>query len=218
MEKRFRYKKLLVSFLVAASFAVKAQTSVDPVVMTVAGKDVPLSEFVYIAGKTSEVNLSDSASLCSYLELFKKFKLKVAEAESFGIDTTRSFADELKGYREQLAKSYLKDSQIVSEHAIKSLELSYPEFKYLMQEYRDGILLFEVSNREVWNRASADKEGLQAFFEQHKAQYDAVTLEPVRGQVIADYQTWLDNQWTELLAKKYSIKVYWDVLKNVSKR
>ncbi|MBP7485870.1 MAG: hypothetical protein KA789_00325, partial [Parabacteroides sp.] len=147
MEKRFRYRKLLVSFLVAASFVVKAQTPVDPVVLTVAGKDVPLSEFVYIAGKNSEVNLSDSASLCSYLELFKKFKLKVAEAESLGIDTTQSFASELNGYREQLAKSYLKDTQVVSEDVIRSLELEYPDFKHLMQEYRDGILLFEVSNR-----------------------------------------------------------------------
>jgi len=216
MEKRFRYRKLLVSFLVAASFVVKAQTPVDPVVLTVAGKDVPLSEFVYIAGKNSEVNLSDSASLCSYLELFKKFKLKVTEAESLGIDTTQSFASELNGYREQLAKSYLKDTQVVSEDVIRSLELEYPDFKHLMQEYRDGILLFEVSNREVWNRSSEDKAGLQFFFDQHKAQYESNSLEMVRGQVIADYQIWLDNQWTERLSKKYPITVHWDVLKNVS--
>ena len=60
MEKRFHFRKLLVSLLVAASVVVKAQTSVDPTVMNVAGKDVPLSEFVYIAGKNSEVNLADS--------------------------------------------------------------------------------------------------------------------------------------------------------------
>ena len=43
MEKRFHFRKLLVSLLVAASVVVKAQTSVDPTVMNVAGKDVPLS-------------------------------------------------------------------------------------------------------------------------------------------------------------------------------
>lgn len=146
MEKRFHFRKLLVSLLVAASVVVKAQTSVDPTVMNVAGKDVPLSEFVYIAGKNSEVNLADSASLGTYLELFKKFKLKVAEAESLGMDTTQSFVNELKGYQEQLLKSYSKDSgEVLTPDKIRHIEQNYPEYKHLMQEYRDGILLLRLA-------------------------------------------------------------------------
>ncbi|HML70683.1 MAG TPA: hypothetical protein PKA78_04855 [Macellibacteroides fermentans] len=218
MEKRFHFRKLLVSLLVAASVVVKAQTSVDPTVMNVAGKDVPLSEFVYIAGKNSEVNLADSASLVTYLELFKKFKLKVAEAESLGMDTTQSFVNELKGYHEQLLKSYSKDSgEVLSPDKIRYIEQNYPEYKHLMQEYRDGILLFEVSDREVWSRASSDAAGLETFFEQTKQKYSSDNLDAVRGEVIADYQSWLDNQWTKRLADKYPIKVYWEVLKKLTK-
>ena len=33
----------------------------------------------------------------------------------------------------------------------------------------------------------------------------------------ADYQNWLDNQWTKRLTGKYPIKVYWDVLKKLTK-
>ena len=40
-----------------------------------------------------------------------------------------------------------------------------------MQEYRDGILLFEVSNREVWDKASNDTEGLEKFFTKDPAKY-----------------------------------------------
>jgi len=54
----------------------------------------------------------------------------------------------------------------------KFLEVKYPEFGHLMQEYRDGILLFEVSNKEVWDRASTDEAGLKAFFEKNKAKYN----------------------------------------------
>ena len=52
-----------------------------------------------------------------------------------------------------------------------NLEKLYPEFGHLMKEYRDGILLFEVSNKEVWEKAVADQAGLQAFFIQNKNNY-----------------------------------------------
>jgi peptidyl-prolyl cis-trans isomerase SurA len=53
----------------------------------------------------------------------------------------------------------------------ENLENKYPEFKNLMQEYRDGSLLFEVSNREVWDKASTDTTGLTKYFEANKAKY-----------------------------------------------
>lgn len=53
----------------------------------------------------------------------------------------------------------------------KQLENRYPEFRNLMNEYRDGILLFEVSNNEVWNKASTDISGLSEFFTQNKNNY-----------------------------------------------
>ena len=53
----------------------------------------------------------------------------------------------------------------------KSLESKHPEFKNLMQEYRDGILLFEVSNNEVWAKSSSDTLGLKNFFEENKTKY-----------------------------------------------
>ena len=51
------------------------------------------------------------------------------------------------------------------------LESKYPEFRNLMNEYRDGILLFDISNREVWEKASNDVAGLQKYFKAHKKQY-----------------------------------------------
>ena len=134
------------------------------------------------------------------------------------MDTTQSFVNELKGYQEQLLKSYSKDSgEVLTPDKIRYIEQNYPEYKHLMQEYRDGILLFEVSDREVWSRASSDAAGLETFFEQTKQKYTSDNLEAVRGEVIADYQSWLDNQWTRRLADKYPIKVYWEVLKKLTK-
>ena len=45
------------------------------------------------------------------------------------------------------------------------------DFSNLLKEYHDGILLYEVSNRKVWDKASADKEGLEKFFRTNAANY-----------------------------------------------
>jgi peptidyl-prolyl cis-trans isomerase SurA len=51
------------------------------------------------------------------------------------------------------------------------LDSLYPDFKNLMQEYRDGILLFELTDKKVWSKAVKDTSGLKAFYEQHKSNY-----------------------------------------------
>lgn len=51
------------------------------------------------------------------------------------------------------------------------LETKYPEFKALMQEYHDGILLYEIMTDKVWNRATRDTMGLKAFYEINKDKY-----------------------------------------------
>ncbi|GHU87929.1 peptidyl-prolyl cis-trans isomerase [Bacteroidia bacterium] len=53
----------------------------------------------------------------------------------------------------------------------RQLETKYPEFKNLMQEYRDGILLYNIMNSEVWEKANQDSAGLKVFFELHKTDY-----------------------------------------------
>jgi peptidyl-prolyl cis-trans isomerase SurA len=46
-----------------------------------------------------------------------------------------------------------------------------PEFKSLMQEYKDGIMLFELMDRNVWGKASKDTVGLKNFYETQKDKY-----------------------------------------------
>ncbi|MEZ5197394.1 MAG: peptidylprolyl isomerase [Bacteroidales bacterium] len=51
------------------------------------------------------------------------------------------------------------------------LEGKYPEFKAIMKEYRDGILLFELTNQKIWSFATKDTTGLKNYYEQHKDEF-----------------------------------------------
>ena len=80
----------------------------------------------------------------------------------------------------------------VKAYADAHLEEKYPELRNLVREYHDGILLFDVSLREVWDKANKDHEGLTAFFKANKKQY---TWDEPR------YKGWLIYAKTDLAAK-----------------
>ena len=101
--------KLLV-FAFTLFIGVSAFGQNDPVIMTINGKGITKSEFLQIYLKNNNDPKYDKQSLDEYMELFKKFKLKVAEAEALGYDTIPKLVKELNGYKKQLALPYLIDS------------------------------------------------------------------------------------------------------------
>jgi peptidyl-prolyl cis-trans isomerase SurA len=92
--------------------------------------------------------------------------------------TTNEFADYIEKRGSMVVT---KDSSVfinrlidirASDHLISYensvLEKKYPEFRYLMNEFHDGMLLFEISGKNVWNRVSNDSSGLRGYYEEHK--------------------------------------------------
>lgn len=101
-------KQLILVLSVLFSIQVSAQN--EDSVIEIDGKKVSKSEFLQIYLKNNNAPKYDQQSLDEYMELFKKFKLKVAEAEALGYDTIPKLKKELEGYRKQLAQPYLIDS------------------------------------------------------------------------------------------------------------
>ena len=75
----------------------------------------------------------------------------------------------LHDYVSEHYKNFVASKLIEKED--KSLEIKYPEFKYIAREYYDGLLLFEITDKEIWTRAIADTAGLESFYKQNKADY-----------------------------------------------
>ena len=59
----------------------------------------------------------------------------------------------------------------ILDYADAHLEDKYPEFKALVQEYKDGIMLFDLMDREVWSKAVKDTVGLKEFHERNADKY-----------------------------------------------
>ena len=72
-------------------------------------------------------------------------------------------------YAYQLYEAFSNEK--VMDYADAHLEDKYPEFKALVQEYKDGILLFDLMDKEVWTKAVKDTIGLQEFHDRNATNY-----------------------------------------------
>lgn len=60
--------------------------------------------------------------------------------------------------------------QVMDAHA-DAMAAEDSDLENLIREYHDGLLLYEISNREVWEKGAKDEAGLNAYFKKHKKQY-----------------------------------------------
>jgi len=116
MSKQFLLK-VAVCALVLSGQKAMAQGN-DPVLLTVDGQDIRMSEFEAVYRKNNRENQVTPEDAKEYLDLYINFRLKVREAEEMGLDTLKKFKEEFKGYQKQLAKPYLTDKN-VSEALVK---------------------------------------------------------------------------------------------------
>ena len=96
-----------------------------------------------------------------------------------------AFADNRISTDDFLKKATDLSSQVTTDNAVKfidaildnysyeqlinyedsQLEKKYPEFRYLVNEFHDGMLLFEISDSMVWSRAEMDSSGMRKYYE-----------------------------------------------------
>lgn len=135
--RKYQLSAIFILLVFSGIFKVNAQEK-DPILLEINDKKITKSEFLTVYNKNNPKDRSDREDIKDYLELFINFKLKVAEAEEQGIDTTSTFRNELSGYRVQLSQPYLTDRE-VSESLLKEV------YERMNQEVSASHILVKVS-------------------------------------------------------------------------
>ena len=114
--------------------------------------------------------------------------------------TTADFQDFLqKTNKEQSAENYEAWVEYeITEYENQRLEAKHPEFRYLIREYNDGILLFNIMEEKIWNFAAEDSTGLQDYYEDHEGEY--MWKERFKGSIIT-----VENDSVRQEAEKYFV-------------
>ncbi|MDE7111906.1 MAG: peptidylprolyl isomerase [Muribaculaceae bacterium] len=107
-------KKLIVPIAILTVGAALWAKPKDPVLMTIDGQPVTLSEFEYLRHKNAGQQLEEE-TLEQYLDRFIDYKLKVIQAQKEGLDTTPDFKKEYYSYRRELAQPYLQDTTVMEQ-------------------------------------------------------------------------------------------------------
>ena len=139
----------------------------DQTVMTIGKLPVSKEEFTlnYQKNNTNILDEKDKKTPAEYLDLYVNFRLKVMEAQNLGYDTVRSFIDELKGYRKELARPYLTDVSFNEE----MVQTAYQRTKY---ERKASHLLVMVTPEAspadtiaAWNKINDLQIGRASWWE-----------------------------------------------------
>ncbi|SOD15244.1 hypothetical protein [Pedobacter xixiisoli] len=194
-------KVFLVLFFTTAGGFLYAQN-----VATINSNPISSKEFLWVYKKNhaGQANLNQK-ELAAYLDLYVNFKLKVAEAKSLGLDADETYKEEIAGYEDALK-------------AQKKVSADTPEYAYIMNEYREGVLMFNVCEQKIWGKAQEDDEKLKTYYTNNAKNYEGKPFEEVRGQVVGDYQQQLETEWVNSLRSKYKIKINQAELKKLTKQ
>jgi len=185
-------------------------------------KNLPASYF-----QSTSINI-DSLKGINKLKPMCSFADEKYTAVDFGKFISRYQGTQLKGtvieFLNSIYPSFVNEKILRYER--RNLENKYPEYRDLITEFHDGMLLYEINSNKVWNAAIKDSIGLEKFYESIKTQYpvdqpnDSIQYKPmneIRAIVVSKYQDYLEQEWIKELRAKYPVvvdeKVFATILK-----
>ncbi|HSQ44545.1 MAG TPA: peptidylprolyl isomerase, partial [Ginsengibacter sp.] len=115
--------------------------------------------------KITSGNVNENTVLFS----FNNAKVKVGDWMKYVRNVKTANGTHPSQTPDELYKSYVSVAAL--ENYKSRLEKFNPEFKYQVEEFKEGNMLFEVMEREVWSKAAADSVGLEKYYKEHKNNY-----------------------------------------------
>ena len=171
----------------------------------------PTTELLAIAGLDKLKPVANYANksvpvqdFIKYLERFQDIDLK-----------------EGKAFLNSQFDNFIKEEML--NYEFDNLENKYPEYKKLIEEYHQGMILFEMNNEKVWSESLKDSVKIEEFYEKIKNNYldadgNPKSLHDIRSAVITEYQNTLENDWLNQLKKRYPVWINEELFESILKK
>ena len=110
-------------------------------------------------------------------------------------------------------KSFIKYNAL--EVYKNNLESENSDYKYVIKEYREGLLLFNLMQDKIWTVRDSDSTKLKMYFDDNKNKYSS--FEDERGKVIGDFQQYQEEIWINSLKSKHKLTINKRAVKRLKK-
>ena len=174
-------------------------------VAVVNGKPISQKEFVWIYKKHRPENVKPTVSdLISFLNIYIDFKLKVQDAQEMQLDKDSIYIAEVNSYTETLL-------------AAVPAEVRNADYSMVINEYKEALLLFNVSERKIWDSLDNNEGSIHDYYLAHKDLYSSQPFEEVKEEVAVDHQKQMECDWITSLRNKYPITIDQNLLNRLAK-
>ena len=110
-------------------------------------------------------------------------------------------------------KSFIKSNAL--EIYKNNLESENSDYKFVIKEYREGLLLFNLMQDKIWTLKEDDSVKLKTFFNDNKIKYKS--FEDERSKVIMDFQKFQEDNWLKILKSKHKLTLNKRTIKRLKK-
>ena len=97
-----------------------------------------------------------------------------------------------------------------------NLESENSDYRYIIKEYREGLLLFNLMQDKIWKVRDSDSTKLRMFFDENKNNY--TSFEKDKGKVIGDFQQFQEELFINSLKSKHKLTLNKRTIKQLKKK
>ena len=177
----------------------------------------------------AETKMPVAAELLKMPEVEKLKPIATFAKQTVTIHDFVNYLERYKDEKVEKAQSFINThydnfiKETILKYEFENLGNKYPEYKELITEYHHGMILFEMTNEKIWNKALKDSVELEAFYEQVKFNYlnhagVPKSFAEIRSIILTEYQNELEKEWLAVLRNKYPVWIneeqFQSILKN----
>ena len=97
-----------------------------------------------------------------------------------------------------------------------NLEKDNSDYRFIIKEYREGLLLFNLMQEKIWTLKVSDSTQLKSFFENNRDNYTG--YEEDKGKIIGDFQKTRESKWLNNLKLKHKVSFNKKAIKRLRKK